>query len=1197
MLTLRLSEWPAGDGTRRVEAALEDGGIRQTAVSRFEFELTALDRERLRWYLEDFLEYPQDPAPKIAADVEQRLAELGTELFDKVFADRDGQDLWATVRGRLADTRVEISADVRDGVALPWELLRDPRTHVPVALRASSFVHVHHRPAQPMRLPESTGAGLRVLLVVCRPAGPADVPFRSVASQLVRLSELDRRSLTLDVLRPPTFVRLSEVLHDAARRGQPYHVVHFDGHGTYTDLAGQPAAEAEISLWRFGLLSPVRPGAHGYLLFEDPTAQERMQLVDGPAIGALLAQTNVPVLVLNACRSAYADPTADPDEAEPDGTTDVHARIRAYGSLAQEVADAGVPGVVSMRYNIYVVTAAQFVADLYRALLGGQALGAAVGQGRRQLAAQPNRRIAFEPRPLQDWPVPVVHEAAPLSLFTPADRHRIRLDGEAPDAGDGSLPPRPDVGFFGRDETLLALDRALDDHAVVLLHAFAGAGKTTTAAEFARWYQLTDPSLRDKGFVLFTSFEQHTPLPRLLNQLGDTFGPAIAAAGIEWFTLSHEQRRGIALQLLSQVPVLWIWDNVETVAGFPAGTRSDWSGPEQAELRDFLRAVTQTPAKVVLTSRRDEHDWLGALPARVELPGMPMRERIQLTQALAPRHGHQIDDVDDWRPLLRYTAGNPLTITVLVGQALRARLTTRRQIEELVARLRGGEADIDDADEGRSASLAASLSYGFAHAFTGAERAQLAVLHVFRGTVDVGSLTFMGDPNNEGCVPQLAGLTDEAAIRLLDRAAEVGLLTPVGSRFYRIHPALPWYFGQLFTETYRGTEAYNVIRAYVRTMCDLGDYCHLQFQEGDASLVSVLAAAEDNLLHAVALGRRHGWWRLVMGCMQGIRTLYRLNGRNAEWAGLVGDLAADLIDSTGRPRAGREESWRMFTEYRAQLAMDAHDWTTAEDLQRILVAWQRQQDPDDAENIRQLAISLQWYGDTLREQQRSECVALYMEAIALSRRLQDIPDEATLAHRLEASVTHHMGNAYMDIPDLRDLEKAERWYQRSMDLYKSLDGDMIGMARIMCQLGNVYYERAHEVARAGAPEKIQAEWLKMSLALYNATLDLFPEDAAGDRAIVHNQLGLINYHASRIETSFDHFRQAIRYAEATGNHHHAGSARLSMAAQFEYEGHLTEARHYAEAALLDFQRVPNGAERIAVIEEFLADLDRKTRRR
>jgi hypothetical protein len=33
---------------------------------------------------------------------------------------------------------------------------------------------------------------------------------------------------------------------------------------------------------------------------------------------------------------------------------DVHARIRAYGSLAQEVADTGTAGVVAMAYNVYV---------------------------------------------------------------------------------------------------------------------------------------------------------------------------------------------------------------------------------------------------------------------------------------------------------------------------------------------------------------------------------------------------------------------------------------------------------------------------------------------------------------------------------------------------------------------------------------------------------------------------------------------------------------------------------------------------------------------------------------------------------------------------------------------------------------------------------------------------------------------------
>ena len=49
----------------------------------------------------------------------------------------------------------------------------------------------------------------------------------------------------------------------------------------------------------------------------------------------------------------------------------------------------------------------------------------------------------------------------------------------------------PDTGFVGRDETLLLLDRAFDHSPVVLLHAYAGQGKSATAVEFARWYAQT----------------------------------------------------------------------------------------------------------------------------------------------------------------------------------------------------------------------------------------------------------------------------------------------------------------------------------------------------------------------------------------------------------------------------------------------------------------------------------------------------------------------------------------------------------------------------------------------------------------------------------------------------------------------------------------------------------------------------------
>jgi hypothetical protein len=110
---------------------------------------------------------------------------------------------------------------------------------------------------------------------------------------------------------------------------------------------------------------------------------------------------------------------------------------------------------------------------------------------------------------------------------------------------------------------------------------------------------------------------------------------------------------------------------VEPVTGFPAGTPSAWSAAEQRELADFLRDTKETQARFLLTSRRDERGWLGELPARVTMPPMPMQERIQLAKALAARHGKPLTAVDDWRPLLQLTGGNPLTLTVVVGQALR----------------------------------------------------------------------------------------------------------------------------------------------------------------------------------------------------------------------------------------------------------------------------------------------------------------------------------------------------------------------------------------------------------------------------------------------------------------------------------------------------------------------------------------------
>ena len=413
--------------------------------------------------------------------------------------------------------------------------------------------------------------------------------------------------------------------------------------------------------------------------------------------------------------------------------------------------DAGASGVVAMRYNVYVATAAQFVAGLYAELIMGRTLGEAVTFCRKQLADDMR-----ETRPIDDWSVPVVYEAAPIALFPAPDTHKaltitLNEDRGAPSRGDldPKLPKMPDAGFFGRDETLLALDRAFDTQKIVLLHAYAGSGKTATAAEFARWYALTGGV---SGPVLFTSFEQYQPLARVLDRIGDTFGGVLEQAGVHWLALDDESRRNVAMQVLKQIPVLWIWDNVEPVTGFPAGTESAWNKEEQEELSDFIRDCKGTKAKFLLTSRRDERTWLGEnLPACITIPPMPMWERGQLAQAIAEKHGRRLTDVDDWRPLLDFTQGNPLTLTVVVGQALRDGLRSKEQIEAFVERLHAGEAAFEDeVSEGRSRSLGASLSYGFEHAFSEDERKQLALLHLFQGFVNVGVLQRWVDLNSTG---------------------------------------------------------------------------------------------------------------------------------------------------------------------------------------------------------------------------------------------------------------------------------------------------------------------------------------------------------------------------------------------------------------------------------------------------------------
>jgi len=513
LLSIRQEAAPEGRHTIRLR--LDRPGLASLeAQATIEFYLTEQEQAQLRWYMEDYLQHSEAVEAAHIEQIEAMLRARGEELYDKVLAaNRNTQAIWFAVREQLADLRIEITTGIAAAAAIPWELMRDPESDSALAVRVKAFVRVQSDPNIGFVPPPPAVDGrIRLLYVVCRPDGRADVALRAVANRLLQGLAEQRARFDIVALRPPTFEQLQKTLADAKEAGRPFHIVHFDGHGTYLDLGKSTLADWLPKFSPF-MLGGKSGGKQGYLLFEQPGSDRNIRPVPGAELGKLLHDTGVPLLVLNACQSAMHEATAQPAD-----TATVHDEVRAIGSLAQAVVDQGIPAVLGMRYSVFVVTAAQFVGELYAALAKSRGFGQAASEARKHLQRNPERWVGLQPRPLQDWLVPVIYEAAPLHLLPP-DPPSLLAD--APELDPVQLYPEllrhvPDSGFIGRDETLLLLDRAFDAHPVVLLHAYAGQGKTSTAVEFARWYAQTG-GLGAAPLVLLTRFEQHTDLTGAFN--------------------------------------------------------------------------------------------------------------------------------------------------------------------------------------------------------------------------------------------------------------------------------------------------------------------------------------------------------------------------------------------------------------------------------------------------------------------------------------------------------------------------------------------------------------------------------------------------------------------------------------------------------------------------------------------------------
>ena len=330
------------------------GGAGQTVA--FTPFLEEDDFEDLRWYLEDYMDLPDGGAVVRARRIEQSLDAWGRRLYDAVFGPAPNRELLAAVQQAVGTRTLTVATGELAVLRLPWELLADSAGAL--GLRGLSIRRQLPDAAQAKH--RQTRLPLRILLVVSRPGELGFIDPRLTSASLLDAVQPLGDEVQVDFVRPPTLVRLQEML--AAAGDDPYQIVHFEGHGTFLP-------DVEI----------------GALCFEQPDtaasalAESQTDYVRADRLGQILAAHRVPLVILEACRS---------------GTL---GKLAVFRAVAPRLIEAGVGSVISMGHAVHVEAARILLERFYRQLVQGVTVGQALDQGRAALLAQPARWLELGP--------------------------------------------------------------------------------------------------------------------------------------------------------------------------------------------------------------------------------------------------------------------------------------------------------------------------------------------------------------------------------------------------------------------------------------------------------------------------------------------------------------------------------------------------------------------------------------------------------------------------------------------------------------------------------------------------------------------------------------------------------------------------------------------------------------------------------
>lgn len=610
---MRLIDKPGKNGeSEEVEIRLVTGDDAFAyPVKYFPSPLTDSFRDELRWYFEDYLLHPYgknlERAGKAAIDIKKFGKEMGQRLFGEgrvrdAILEKLDQIKLQNVLVILESTRPEFFQE-------PWEILLLPETGKCLATSCAGFVRSLHERFKPeiQQLQFDKENPLRVLMVISRPSGLSNLPFRATARGVFQKLLEFERSVEIEVLRPPTW----EALRKRLNEDKPIHILHFDGHG---DLKTQKEGPAL-----------------GVLVFEtdsrttDPRDTESL---------AELAK-GVEMVFLDSCRGAAVE-NAPHSEA-------------LQAAMATGLIHGGIKGVVAMTWTSYTFTTSECFESVYARIAEGKSLARAVVESRQAMKLA-DRKSVLTSRELEfhDWPVPVHYGLRDIRAFSDKQEALPLIETNA--YGEiiknlfsfhGELLNLK--GFFGRDREFHAIESAFRRGRIALAHGYAGIGKTHLAHQFASWYVA---SLGAEKAFYFNYESEAWDKDRIVQLIGRTLDGDGASIKSTLDKLLHQR-------------FLLVLDNFETVTGLGRAEGS-LSKEKQTELLKFLREMGTGKTRILIGSRWRE-EWIPTVDVDyVDVTGLTREERREFGAVVLRNSGLAEKEEDqEYTKLLDHLEGHP----------------------------------------------------------------------------------------------------------------------------------------------------------------------------------------------------------------------------------------------------------------------------------------------------------------------------------------------------------------------------------------------------------------------------------------------------------------------------------------------------------------------------------------------------------